>query len=78
MKELRITVEIDRNGKITADADGYTEGACISELEKLLEGMPAWEEVTRKADPPGGDKTQLNKIGLQNTTRPANKLWGRQ
>ena len=55
MKEQRITVEIERDGSITADAEGFNGGACLRDLERLLEGLstipPA---VVRKPD--GGDK----------------------
>ena len=51
MKEQRITIEIDRNGGITADADGFSGDACIRDLEKLLDGLSAGEaKVERKPD----------------------------
>jgi len=51
MKELRITVEIDAEGKIVADAEGFSGDACLRELDKLLEGMAATRErVERKPD----------------------------
>lgn len=39
MKEQRITVEIDREGRITADAEGFTGDACLRDLERLLDGL---------------------------------------
>ena len=39
MKEVRITVEIDHEGRVTADADGFSGDACLSALDKLLEGL---------------------------------------
>lgn len=52
MKEQRITIEIDRNGRITADAEGFSGDACLKELERLLEGLsPGNLTVDRKADP---------------------------
>ena len=55
MKEQRITVEIDKDGGITADAEGFTGGACLRELEQLLEGLSAVAPaVARKPD--GGEK----------------------
>ena len=51
MKEQRITVEIDRDGKITADADGFTGDACLRDLERLLEGLsPGTVTLDRKPD----------------------------
>ncbi len=52
MKEQKITVEIDREGRITADAEGFSGDACLKELERLLEGLSAGNgTVARKADP---------------------------
>ncbi len=51
MKEQRITIEIDHEGGITADADGFSGGACLKELERLLEGLaPGAATVERKPD----------------------------
>ena len=52
MKEQRITIEIDREGRITADAEGFSGDACLKELDRLLEGLsPGNQTVDRKADP---------------------------
>lgn len=50
MREQRIEIEIDDNGRITAEADGFSGNACLRDLEKLLEGLAEWEDVERKAD----------------------------
>lgn len=51
MKEQRITIEIDHEGRITADAEGFTGGACIKDIERLLEGLaPGAATVDRKPD----------------------------
>lgn len=51
MKEQRITIEIDHEGRITADADGFTGDACLKDLERLLEGLaPGAATVDRKPD----------------------------
>jgi hypothetical protein len=51
MKEQRITIEIDHEGRITADADGFTGNACLKDLERLLEGLaPGTATVDRKPD----------------------------
>lgn len=51
MKEQRITIEIDNEGRITADADGFTDGVCLRDLERLLEGLsPGTSTVARKPD----------------------------
>jgi hypothetical protein len=54
MKELRITIEISHEGRVSADAEGFSGDACIKELERLLEGLgPGTATLERKAD----DKT---------------------
>lgn len=55
MKEQRITVEIDYEGRITAEAEGFSGDACLRDLEKLLDGLAEWQEVTRKTD--DGERT---------------------
>lgn len=51
MKEQRITIEIDGEGRITADADGFTGETCIRDLERLLDGLsPGTNTVKRKPD----------------------------
>ena len=51
MKEQRITTEIDRDGKMTADAEGFSGDACLRDLERLLEGLSAGtESIERKPD----------------------------
>lgn len=51
MKEQLLTIEIDREGRITADADGFTGDACLKDLERLLEGLaPGTASVDRKPD----------------------------
>lgn len=51
MKEQRITIEISLDGKITADAEGFTGDACLKDLERLLEGLSPGTAVSeRKGD----------------------------
>lgn len=51
MKEQRITIEIDHEGRITADANGFTGDACLKDLERLLEGLaPGTATMDRKPD----------------------------
>lgn len=51
MKEQRITIEIDRSGRITADADGFSGDACLRDIERLLESLaPGTASVDRKPD----------------------------
>lgn len=51
MKERRITVEIDRDGRLKADAEGFSGDACLRELERLLEGLsPGTATLERKPD----------------------------
>jgi hypothetical protein len=51
MKEQRITIEIDRDGRIRADAEGFNGDACLKELERLLKDLaPGIAQVDRKPD----------------------------
>jgi len=49
MREQRVEIEIDENGRIKADAHGFLGDACIKDLEKLLADCGgAWLQVERK------------------------------
>ncbi|MBM4343933.1 MAG: hypothetical protein FJ100_11245 [Deltaproteobacteria bacterium] len=62
MKEQRIAIAIDRDGRITADADGFTQGACLRDLERLLEGLaPGTATMDRKPDAGTARATTANK-----------------
>jgi hypothetical protein len=62
MKEQRLTVEIDQDGRMTADADGFSGDACLKELEKLLEGLaPGTASIARKPDT-GAARTAVQRI----------------
>ncbi len=51
MKEQKIVIEIDPEGGLRADAEGFSGDACLKDLERLLEGLaPSWESVERKAE----------------------------
>ncbi len=54
MKELRIEIEIDEDGRVTADADGFEGDACLDALDALLDGLATdAAAVERKPDRPG-------------------------
>lgn len=51
MKEQRIIVEIAPDGRITADAEGFSGDACLKDLERLLDGLATCTAVVdRKPD----------------------------
>ena len=51
MKEQRITIDIDHEGRITADAEGFSGDTCLRDLERLLDGLsPGAATVERKPD----------------------------
>ena len=61
MKTHRIIVEIDRNGRITADAEGFQGDACLKDLDRLLEGLGIEGAVVeRKSD---AWKTSVSRTG---------------
>ncbi|HEU5334040.1 MAG TPA: hypothetical protein VFU73_14775 [Actinocrinis sp.] len=80
MKQRRITISIDGNGKITADADGFTGDACINDLQQLLGGLDTWLEVTRKHDDGGGAVRNRvsTALGNLNTTENRRRIGGTQ
>lgn len=56
MKEQRITVTIDSEGKMSAKTDGLKGETCIEELEALLSELAELDDVThtreyREKDP---------------------------
>jgi hypothetical protein len=62
MKEQRITIEIDREGRIIADADGFTGDACITDLERLLESLaPGTASLNRKPDASNANMTSARR-----------------
>lgn len=69
MKEQRITIEIDAEGRITADAEGFSDGTCLKDLEKLLEDLGSLtESIERKPD--AKDQQRTTQKGLQNGRKP--------
>ena len=68
MKEQRITIEIDREGRITADADGFSGDACLRDLDRLLDGLaPGKAMVERKpeTDTPRVRSSRTQRIGAK-------------
>jgi len=52
MKEQKIVIEIAADGKLTAEAEGFSGDTCIKEMEKLLESLASEiEDVRRHGDP---------------------------
>lgn len=51
MKEQRITIEIDREGRITADAEGFSGDACLRELDQLLEDLAVGVATVERKPP---------------------------
>ncbi len=65
MKEQRITIEITPEGRMTADAHGFSGDACLRDLDRLLEGLTAGiESVERKP----GESTARIAATLTQTT----------
>ena len=66
MKEQRITIEIDAEGRITADAEGFGGDACLQELQRLLEGLATGvATIERKPDAAAAARTtQQAPVGL--------------
>lgn len=54
MKEQRITIEIDAEGRITADAEGFTGEACLKDLERLLVDLAPGNALIERKPEAGG------------------------
>lgn len=68
MKEQRIIIEIDHDGQITADAEGFTGDACLKDLERLLAGLsPGPMNIARKPD------AGAHRVALAHTTKVGKK-----
>lgn len=51
MKEKRIVIEIDKQGAMTADAEGFSGDACLRDIDRLLDGLGTGvSSVERKPD----------------------------
>lgn len=51
MKEQRIIIDINPDGQLSAEADGFAGDTCLTELARLLEGMPVEAGQTRRKLP---------------------------
>lgn len=69
MKEQRVEIVIDPEGRITADAQGFSGDACLGELEKLLKDLAAGRaSLERKPDSSSG------RVLNQNTQQVGKRL----
>ena len=61
MTEKKITITIDAQGGIFADAENFTGTGCLKEMEALLEGItPGVVDVKRKRES-GADNMTVNR-----------------
>lgn len=67
MKEQKITITIEKDGQIAADADGFSGDACLKDIEKLLDGLGAGvAKVERK---PEAGTAQITQAKIQHIGR---------
>lgn len=64
MKEQRITIDIDADGRISADAEGFTGDACLRDLERLLEGLSAGTATIERKPDAGAKTTTTSTISV--------------
>ncbi len=50
MEEEKIIIEIDEEGRITADLEGFTGEVCEVEIKALLEGLAEINRIDKKDD----------------------------
>ena len=66
MNERTVTITIDADGRITADADGFSGDACLRDLERLLDGLaPATASVTRKPNEGRAATRRAQRVGRE-------------
>ncbi|WP_428261749.1 DUF2997 domain-containing protein [Haliangium sp.] len=68
MKEHRIVIEINGDGSIHADADGFSGDACLAELDHLLAELATTRrEVERKPDagPQRLSRSRAQRVGRE-------------
>ena len=53
MKEQKITIEIDAEGGVSADAEGFTGDLCLKDLERILEGLSTEPAAVTRKTPDG-------------------------
>ena len=66
-KENEIIIEIDEDGRITADAHGFHGEICISKIKELIKDMPPIDSIDKKPDFFEGDLKK--KVNLQQRVR---------
>ena len=66
-KTYKIVIEINPKGEITAKADGFVGGACLKEIQSIMDGFNmGGSEITHT----GGDSSDDQKINnIQNNTQ---------
>ena len=66
MKEHKIIIEIDNQGRIAADATGFLGDECLVDLERLLEDLaPGVAQRDRKTDSGGVRRKVSNTQSLR-------------
>ena len=50
MPDVSITIIIEQDGSLSADAEGFEGGECLAEIEKLMAGLAGATEVHKKPE----------------------------
>lgn len=65
--DKKIIINLDENGKITAETEGILGEVCLEQLEELLDGIDAIVEVKKTDD-----------FYMENSSLPRNKTNNQQ
>lgn len=66
-KTYKIIIEINDKGEITAKADGFVGGACLKEIQAIMDGMNlGGSDITHTGGDSAGDQKIQN---IQNNTK---------
>ena len=61
MKEQRIVIEIDADGGLSADAEGFSGDACLKDLEKLLADVAGFAAHIERKPEAGAPRVMAQK-----------------
>ena len=65
MKKHTIVIDIDGEGRLTADADGFEGGQCVRDIERLLADLASTPaDVKRKSDPGALRETAVHRMKI--------------
>ncbi|GEM_PF-4692957 len=50
MKEFKVIVDIDREGKIKMETKGFSGSSCVDEIQEILKGLMEIEKLEKTSE----------------------------